>query len=170
MRGNFNGNPFTNETHKENLTAAHEYAMANTGCTKVAVGSVLVDKTGVFRRVFGANRAVPDLCKTERGCLRIELYGDDSKNHRGPADCRAIHSEIDAICNAASIGLSTYGATLYVTRYPCEACARAIVAARISTVVFGREQDISEMTKEIFREGKVNYIWAKWFKLDDRLD
>ena len=89
------------------------------------------------------------------GYAGIELYGEDSKNHRLPSDCRAVHSEIDAIAQAAKFGISTYRATIIVTRYPCEACARAILTAGIKTVYYGREQKISEETEKIFKSGNI---------------
>lgn len=143
------------------LQEASEFAQKWTGCTKVAVGSLIVTKPdglGISQKVFGANRAIPNLCMGSRGCLRVELYGDDSKNHRGPADCRAIHSEISAIAEAASQGVGVWGSTIYVTRYPCEACARAIVAARIKRVVYGRRQKITQMTREILQSGGVEIV------------
>lgn len=144
------------------LTDASDWAKQHSGCTKVSVGSVIVKNKTVISR--GANRAIPDLCRTERGCLRVELYGDNSKLHRGPRDCRAIHSEIDAIARTTE---SLKDTVIFVTRYPCEGCARAIVAAGISVVVYGREQEISDMTKEILSSGGVRWVWADYFKEDD---
>jgi dCMP deaminase len=129
------------------LKAAGEYAKSYSGCTKVSVGSCILTVGGVV--IFGANKVIKNHCKSE-GCLRIAKYGDNAKTHRNPDDCLAIHSEIDAICQAAKEGISLEGATIFVTRYPCEACARAIAAAGIKNVVYGRNQKISEMTKRIF--------------------
>lgn len=134
------------------LAIAGAYAKQMTGCTKVSVGSCIVKGDTVI--ALGANRAIPNLCKT-RGCLRVEKYGSNSKLHRNPEDCRAIHSEIDAISRAAKLGVSTDGATIYVTRYPCEACARAIIAAGIKRVVYGRSQLVSDMTKQMFESAGV---------------
>ena len=143
------------------LDSADAFAKCMTGCTKVDVGCLIVTLSGEY--IFGANIAVPDLCKTKRGCLRVEKYGDDSKNHRLPADCRAVHSEVHAICKAAKSGVSIAGATIHVTRYPCEACARAIVTAGISKVYYGRQQEISEETKAIFESANVYCEWrADW--------
>lgn len=50
---------------------------------------------------------------------------------------RAIHAEMDAIVSLArTSSMSTLGATLYVTTYPCHNCARHVVAAGISQVYF----------------------------------
>lgn len=137
------------------LDMANIYAGIMSGCTKVTVGAVIVKHGRAVS--FGANRAIPDLCKY-RGCLRIEKYGENDKTHRSPADCRAIHSEVDAICGARE---DLAGATIFITRYPCEACARAIVSAGITWVVYGRQQKISEETQRIFEDFGVTVIWEK---------
>lgn len=146
------------------LSLAGQYAKKMSGCTKVSVGSCIVKNGAVV--ALGANRAIPDLCKV-RGCLRIEKYGDNAKTHRNPEDCRAIHSEVDAIGKAARNGISLEGATIYITRYPCEACARLIIAAGIKEVVFGRNQPISEQTIAMFDSYGVKYTnYAKYMEDD----
>lgn len=135
---------------KLNLNSAQYYADQFTGCKKVAVGSLLLPYEPEYPVVYGANKAVPNLCK-ETECHRVEVYGEDSKDHRLPSDCRALHSEIDAITQAARRGIPTKDSTLFITRYPCEACARAIVGAGVKLVYYGREQEISEETALIFK-------------------
>jgi deoxycytidylate deaminase len=49
---------------------------------------------------------------------------------------RIIHAEMSAICDAARLGRPIAGATLYSTTFPCHMCAKHIVAAGISRVVF----------------------------------
>lgn len=145
------------------LDIADLYAKTMTGCKKVHVGSIIVSDDNRTILGIGANRAFPDLCKC-RECLRVEKYGDNDKTHRGPADCRALHSEVDAICNSIS---SVKGATIFVTRYPCEACARAIVAAGIREVVYGRQQKITEETQRIFDDAGVSVVWFKEWSAPD---
>jgi deoxycytidylate deaminase len=49
---------------------------------------------------------------------------------------RAVHAEMDALMACARISGSTIGSTMYVTTYPCHNCARHIIAAGVSRVVF----------------------------------
>lgn len=146
------------------LKMAGEYAKKMTGCTKVSVGSCIVTQNGAV--VLGANRVVQDRCMKD-GCHRVLKYGDNAKTHRNPDDCLAIHSEIDAISRAACQGIDLYGAIIFVTRYPCEACARAIAMSGIKRVVYGRNQEISEMTKQIFEDCCVSYQNEPQYKEDD---
>ena len=54
----------------------------------------------------------------------------------GGSHCvRTIHAEVMAIAKAASMGLSTKGATCYVTRLPCESCIRILRCADVRRVV-----------------------------------
>lgn len=133
------------------LSEASAYAKSHSMCTKVQVGCVIVAADGT--KVFGANTA--DFECAIIGCLRVQKYGNADKTHRNPDDCRACHSEIEALSKAAQNGISTSQAVIYITRYPCEACARAIVRSGISTVVYGRQTKISEMTAGILRDLRV---------------
>lgn len=49
---------------------------------------------------------------------------------------RSVHAEMAAILDAGRRGVPTTGCTLYTTTYPCHDCARHIVAAGISRVVY----------------------------------
>ncbi len=49
---------------------------------------------------------------------------------------RAVHAEMEALLSAARNGVSTRGATLYCTTFPCHNCAKHIVAAGVNRVVF----------------------------------
>lgn len=142
------------------LDMAQLYADKLSGCRKVSVGCVIVKDERMIS--FGANRAIPNLCET-RGCLRVEKYGNDSKSHRNPEDCRSLHSEIDALSNLRE---SAGGATIYVTRYPCEGCAKAIVSAGIKEVVYGGTTRISDMTRDMFDTFDIKVVWLPDWKTD----
>lgn len=49
---------------------------------------------------------------------------------------RTSHAEMEAMSAAGRIGVSTRGATLYTTTFPCHQCARHIVTAGIRRVVY----------------------------------
>lgn len=48
-----------------------------------------------------------------------------------------LHAELNAVARAARNGRSLRGCTLYVTHYPCNECAKVIVASGIKNVVTG---------------------------------
>lgn len=146
--------------HEDYLDMAQLYADKLSGCVKVAVGCVIVKEDRMIS--FGANRSVAYPCKTH-GCLRVRRYGDDSKLHRNPEDCSSIHSEVDALSNLRE---SAAGATAYVTRYPCEGCAKALISAGIKEVVYGGTARISDMTRDMFDEYNIQCIWLPDWKTD----
>ncbi len=49
---------------------------------------------------------------------------------------RSIHAEMNALFNAAIQGISTKGATLYATTFPCHNCARHLVTAGVIKVFY----------------------------------
>lgn len=148
---------------KRFLDLAHLYAEQNTGCAKVSVGCVIIDANTHAMISLGANVDPTGLCKKE-GCHRIKLYGDNAKDHRLPSDCRAVHSEIDALLRTPYDGREKIA---IVTRYPCEACARALAVAGIKQVIWGRKQDIPEGTKEVFKAHRMSYFWISDWEAED---
>lgn len=148
-------------TDKSLLVRCNEYAKNMSTCCKAQVGTLVFRGSECISS--GYNLSMPDNCK-KVGCHRIAVYGEDSKNHRLPSDCLAIHSEIMAIAQAARHGIDLSMSDMYVSRYPCEACARAIVTAGIKKVVYGGIEEISSQTKEIFKSGNVDvtFIPIAW--------
>jgi dCMP deaminase len=49
---------------------------------------------------------------------------------------RAVHAEANAIAQAAKHGISTDGATIYVTLEPCLSCLKLIISAGIHEVFY----------------------------------
>jgi deoxycytidylate deaminase len=49
---------------------------------------------------------------------------------------RVVHAEMEALLSCARKGISTVGATLFTTTFPCHNCAKHIIAAGIRKVVF----------------------------------
>nr|DAE38797.1 MAG TPA: deoxycytidylate deaminase [Caudoviricetes sp.] len=149
---------------KDYLDMAKLYADKISGCNKVAVGAVIVKNDRVIS--LGSNKTIPCLCKTSVGCLRKEKYGEDSKSHRNPDDCRAIHSEIDAICNAAASGTPISDSYIFITRYPCENCAKAIIDAGIKRVFYGGTTRVNEQTEDMFDAYNVGCTYIPDWKED----
>jgi dCMP deaminase len=60
------------------------------------------------------------------------------------------HAERNAIYNAARIGVSTKGTTMYLSHwFPCADCARGIINAGITTLYCDRPDDISKSSSYI---------------------
>ena len=104
-------------------------------CIRRRVGCVLVkDKRILATGYNGAPSGLPT-CKERGECLRRKL-GVASGTHA--EICYAVHAEQNAIIQAARLGVSIDGATLYCTHQPCSLCTRMIINAGLSQVVIRR--------------------------------
>ena len=70
------------------------------------------------------------------------------------------HSELNAILNYRGSGLE--GAALYVTLFPCNECAKAIIQAGIRKVIYGcdkyADSDSTIASKKMFDAAGVEYV------------
>lgn len=88
-----------------------------------------------------ANR-VARLSKTQAEKLRADLLANLAKDvlRTSVGDVtefgRATHAEMSALVDAARRGVSVEGTTLFTTTFPCHNCARHIIEAGITRVVF----------------------------------
>ncbi len=114
-------------------------------CPRRSVGAVIV----LDRRILttGYNGAPHGLAHcTEVGCKIVDGHCQ-----------RALHAEQNAILQAALNGVSTRGATVYVTCQPCNACAKMIINAGIVRVVF--EGDYPDpFAMELFEESGMELV------------
>lgn len=115
------------------------------------MGAVIVrDKRILTTGYNGAPQGVKPC--VERGeCLRRKLSIPSGTRHEL---CYAIHAEQNAIIQAAKLGVSIDGATLYCTHQPCVICAKMIVNSGISRVVYG-EGYPDEFALKIFEQSGV---------------
>ena len=147
------------QMYEDIIIELQKLAKKYSDCNKAQVGARIVSSSQHKKIVDGFNITMPDVCKVE-GCHRMKIYGEDSCNHRLPSDCYALHAEIHAIARASGLhNRPIANKTMVITRYPCEACARAIVAAGLSKVVYSGTEEISEQTKQIFEKNNVTVIF-----------
>jgi dCMP deaminase len=66
---------------------------------------------------------------------------EDESNHTYPY---VLHAEANAITKVAKSANSSIGATLYVTASPCLECAKLIIQAGITRVVYSEDYRSSE--------------------------
>lgn len=111
-------------------------------CPRMHCGCVLVRDKQIL--ATGYNGSIPgDVHCEDVGCYIVD-------NH-----CiRTIHAEMNAILQCSSHGISTQGATAYVTNMPCTNCAKALIAAKIKEiVVFSDYHDT--LAEEFFKNAGV---------------
>lgn len=124
-------------------------------CLRRQVGAVIVqDKHIIATGYNGAPRGIAHCGEREGGCLRKELGVPSGEKHEL---CRALHAEQNAIIQAATLGQSVEGGTIYITHQPCAICAKMIINAGIQRIVV-REGYPDELAVEILREAGLRIV------------
>src|SRR5690554_6609488 len=97
------------------------------------IGAIIVKNKRILTTGYnGAPSGYPSC--VERGeCIRRNNGIPSGTKHEY---CYAIHAEQNAIVQAAKLGVSIDGATLYCTHQPCVICAKLIVNSGIVRVVY----------------------------------
>jgi dCMP deaminase len=72
---------------------------------------------------------------------------------------RTVHSEQNAICQAAKRGISISGATIYHRMTPCRTCAMMLINCGIERVVCERRYQLADESEKLFAEAgiKIEY-------------
>ncbi len=97
------------------------------------IGAVVVrDKRILTTGYNGAPSGVKS-CKERQECLRRKLGIASGTKHE---ICYGVHAEQNAIAQAAKMGISLEGATLYCTHQPCVICCKMIINSGIKRVVY----------------------------------
>lgn len=130
-----------------------EVASTMTTCKRRAVGAIIVKDKQVLSTGYNGAPKNTYHC-IDRGCMRDELGIPSGKS---PELCRAVHSEQNAIIQAALNGRNTCGATIYCTHQPCVICAKMIINAGITTVVY-RNDYPDDFSLELMKEAGLKLI------------
>ena len=101
--------------------------------TNRKIGAVIVKNKRIITTGYNGAPAGVESCVERGECMRRRLNIPSGTQHEL---CYAIHAEQNAIIQAAKLGVSIEGATLYCTHQPCVICAKMIVNSGISRVVY----------------------------------
>ena len=120
-------------------------------CIRRQVGAIIVKDKRILTTGYNGAPSGVSSCRERENCIRIER---NIASGTCQEICYAVHAEQNAICQAAKLGLSIDGATLYCTHQPCTICARLIINSGIKKVVYknGYPDDFS---LELFDEAGV---------------
>ena len=110
-----------------------EIVKTRSTCLRRQVGAVIVKDNRIITTGYNGAPSGTHHCTDVGTCQRIELNVPSGERHEL---CRALHAEQNAIIQAANIGVSTEGATLYVTLQPCVICAKMSIHAGIKKIVY----------------------------------
>ncbi|HHU43885.1 MAG: cytidine/deoxycytidylate deaminase family protein [Bacillota bacterium] len=112
------------------------------------VGAVVTRNKRILTTGYnGASSGIVS-CKEKGFCMRKQLNIPSGTRHEL---CYAVHAEQNAIIQAAKIGVSLEGATMYCTHQPCAICTKMIINSGIKRVVY-KEGYPDEFSLELFQE------------------
>ena len=107
-------------------------------CKRRQVGALLVrDRMIISDGYNGTPSGFENICEDENGVTKPYV----------------LHAEANAITKVAQSGNSSQGATLYVTASPCVECAKLIIQAGITRVVYSDEYRLTDGIDLLRRAG-----------------
>ncbi|MCX6188716.1 MAG: cytidine/deoxycytidylate deaminase family protein [Bacteroidetes bacterium] len=91
-------------------------------------------------------------CDDAGHLMKKVIHDDDSITEH----CvRTVHAEQNAICQAAKLGVSLLGATLYCRMTPCRVCCMLIINCGIKRVVCQRKYHAGAESEQMFKDANV---------------
>lgn len=110
----------------------------NSYCKRRQVGALLVkDRMIISDGYNGTPAGFENVCEDENGVTKPYV----------------LHAEANAISKVAKSGNSSQGGTLYVTASPCLECAKLIIQAGITRVVYRDEYRLTDGIDLLRRAG-----------------
>ncbi|MDD3831589.1 MAG: dCMP deaminase family protein [Clostridia bacterium] len=112
------------------------------------VGAIVVKDKRILTTGYNGAPSNITNCIDRKECLRRKLNVESGTRQEL---CYAVHAEQNAVIQAARIGISLEGATMYVTHQPCIICAKIIINSGITRLVYC-EGYPDEFALELFNE------------------
>lgn len=134
-------------------------AATRSTCLAFPVGAVIVKDRQVLATGYNGSPSGSVHCTTQGFCYP----GLSSCDASSSLPSRAVHAEANAIAQAARHGISTHGASIYVTLEPCLSCLKLIISAGIKAVFY--ETDFNSGEKVLVRDSFIEEGLVKLKKI-----
>ncbi len=115
------------------------------------VGAVIVKNNRILSTGYNGAPAGVKNCKERGECLRTKL---NIKSGTQLEMCYSICAEQNAIAQAAKLGYSVDGGTIYCTHRPCPICTRLIINSGIKRIVY-KEDYPNEFSLNLIKEAGI---------------
>lgn len=123
---------FTRPTWDEYFLMMAKLAATRSTCLAFPVGAVIVKDRQILATGYNGSPSGSVHCTSQGFCYPGLSSCDASKT----LPSRAVHAEANAIARAAKHGISTAGASIYVTLEPCLSCLKLIISAGIKEAFY----------------------------------
>lgn len=126
-------------------------------------GAVIVRDNRILTTGYAGSLAGLDHCDEAGHLLKKVTHEDGTTTEH----ClRTVHAEMNAILQAAKMGVSVEKATLYCSMEPCLNCAKAIIQAGIVRVVAEKQYKAAQDTRDFFSQANIT-LDVKQQELED---
>jgi dCMP deaminase len=116
------------------------------------VGAVVSKDKRILTTGYNGAPAGIESCVERGECMRRRL---NIKSGTRQELCYAVHAEQNAIIQAARLGVSLIGATMYVTHFPCSICAKIIINSGIKRIVYINDYP-DDFSPKLLREAGID--------------
>jgi dCMP deaminase len=125
-------------------------------CDRGRSGCVIArDKQLLVTGYVGSPKGLPH-CDEAGHQMKKVVHEDGSTTQH----CvRTVHAEQNAICQAAKLGVSIEGATLYCRMTPCRTCAMLIINCGITRVVCECKYHAGAESEAMFRDAGIELVY-----------
>lgn len=122
-------------------------------CDRGRSGCVIArDRQLLVTGYVGSPRGLPH-CDDVGHQMKKVMHDD---GHVSQHCVRTVHAEQNAICQAARLGISLQGSTLYCKMTPCRTCAMLIINCGIERVVCEQKYHSGAESEEMFRQAGIS--------------
>ena len=130
---------------KEYFMAQSHLLSLRSTCERLSVGATIVKDNRVIAGGYNGSVSGEEHC-IDNGCLVVDGH------------CiRTIHAEMNAIIQCAKLGVSTEGATIYVTHFPCLNCTKTIIQAGIKQIYYAEDYHNHTYAIQLLEQSGVHY-------------
>ncbi|MBC9873154.1 ComE operon protein 2 [Macrococcoides bohemicum] len=129
---------------KEYFMAQSQLLALRSTCTRLSVGATIVKDNRVIAggyngSVSGEVHCIDEGCYIENGhCIRT------------------IHAEMNALLQCSKMGVSTEGADIYVTHFPCIHCTKSIIQAGIKKIYYANDYKNHPYAIELLKKANID--------------
>ncbi|MEG2541303.1 MAG: cytidine/deoxycytidylate deaminase family protein [Clostridia bacterium] len=133
-----------------------EFVATWSSCARAGrnVGAIITKNKRILTTGYNGAPSGIFNCRDKGICMRDEL---NIKSGTQQEKCYAVHAEQNAIIQAAKLGVSVDGATLYCTHQPCAICTKMIINSGISRVVYKYPYP-DEFAFQLMNEAKIELV------------
>jgi len=107
-------------------------------CDRALVGAIAVKDKRIIMSGYNGSPSGVAHCGTEHQIVNSHCI-------------KTVHAEQNIICNAAKVGISLEGCSIYVTLQPCFDCMKLLISAGVKEIIYLENKEDKRIPDEYYR-------------------